>query len=76
MVWTRSPRDWMLKAVGFGMGGTNCQAGPRNLLFTYKICQKGVLLPAALKSTNQHEKYHQINRCLTIDPKSSALNPL
>lgn len=76
MVWARSPSDWVLKAVSFEMGGTNPRAGPRKLLFTYKICQKGALLPSALKSTNRHEKYHQINRCLEIDPKPSALNPL
>lgn len=56
MAWARSPSDWMLKAVSFDVRGTNSQAGPRKLLFTYKMCQTGALLPSAFKFTNQHEK--------------------
>lgn len=76
IVWARSPSEWMLQAVSFEMGGKNSQAGPRKLLFTYKMCQKGVLLSSALESTNQPTKNCQNSGCLAIDPKPSALDTL
>lgn len=73
MVWARSPSNWMLKAVSFEIRETNSQTAPRKLLFTYKMCQKGVPLPSALKSTSKHtKKNHQINKYLAIGQKPRA----
>lgn len=64
MVWPMNSSDWLLKAACFEQGRTISQAGPRKLLFTYKMCQKGELYLSALKATNQRETNHQINRFL------------
>lgn len=65
----------MLKAVSFEIRGTNSQTAPRKLLFTYKMCQKGVPLPSALKSTSKHTK--KITKLINIWQlvKSQELEP-
>lgn len=72
-VWAMNPSDWLLKAVCFEGGRTFSQAGPRKLLFTYKMCQKAELALSALKPTNRHETNHRINRFLCDCSKPKCL---